>query len=111
MIEQGAPQQQVAEMQQQIQNALNNATQSMLASMQAMRKPGNSGTGSTGIGTGSDAELPEAVMKMGDDWGKLPGEVKNQILQAMKEGYPREFEKMVQVYFRGLAETSKGDDK
>jgi len=117
MLEQGADGQAVAEVQQQIQDALHAATQSALGSMQAMRNQsqnrnqsgGSGGTGSSGSAEPAAEELPEVVMKLGGNWGDLPGNVKNQILQAMSEGYPKEFEEMIQVYFRGLAETSKDD--
>jgi hypothetical protein len=117
MLERGADGQEIAQVQQQIQDALRAATQSALGSMQAMRnqsqnqnQPGGSGgTGGSGSAEPATEELPEAVMKLGDNWGDLPGNVKNQILQAMDEGYPKEFEEMIQVYFRGLAETNKDE--
>ena len=113
MLERGADGQEIAEIQQQIQDALRAATQSALGSMQAMRNQnqtdGSGGTGGSGPAEPATEELPEAVMKLGANWGDLPGNVKNQILQAMDEGYPKEFEEMIQVYFRGLAETNKDE--
>ena len=114
MLDQGADPQQVAQLQQQIQNALQDSARSMLASMAAMRQNktgGSSGTGGMGQGTLTGEALPEAVMNLGEDWGKLPGNVRNEILQAMGEGYPKEFEKMIQIYFRGLAESAGKEQK
>ena len=117
MLEAGADSGQVAAVQQQIQDALRGASQSMLASMESMRNqdqdqnPAGGGGGASSSADLADGALPEAVMTVGDDWGNLPGDVKNQILQAMGEGYPKEFEKMIQIYFRGLAETSTNDEE
>jgi len=89
----------------------------MLASMESMRNRNQErnraggGGGSSSPGDLADGALPEAVMTIGDDWGNLPGDVKNRILQAMGEGYPKEFEKMIRIYFRGLAETSANDEE
>lgn len=113
MLEAGADSREVAAVQQQVQAALQAASQAVLASMESTRDQNRGGGGS---GSGASAELadealPEAVMLIGDDWGNLPGKVKNQILQAMSEGYPKEFEEMVQIYFRGLAEIAGNDEK
>jgi len=118
MLERGEDPGQVGQVQQEVQEALNAAAQAMLASMQAMRNqdqaqgkmPGAAGTGTRGSRNLAEEGLPESAMMLSEDWGKLPGEVKNQILQAMSEGYPKEFEKMIQVYFKGLAETSEANE-
>jgi hypothetical protein len=99
-----------------VQDALRAATQTILGSMQAMRgqaqdQAGGGGAGSSGSRDAGKEALPEAAMLFSEDWGNLPGTVKNQILQAMGEGYPKEFEQLIQIYFRGLAETSAEDEQ
>jgi len=122
MLDQGADKGQVGQVQQEVKDALASAAQEILASMQSMRNAGqgqskqpgqtagSAGTGSSGSKDLSGESLPEAAMLLSEDWGKLPGEVKNQILQAMSEGYPKEFEKMIQVYFKGLAEADEQNE-
>ena len=39
-----------------------------------------------------------------DDWARLPGKLKDQILQVAKTGGPEEYRELVRLYFRALAE-------
>lgn len=52
--------------------------------------------------------VPDTSPRMDkEDWGKLPGELRNKILQALQEPYPPELEPIIREYFRKLAETEE----
>jgi TRAP-type C4-dicarboxylate transport system substrate-binding protein len=38
------------------------------------------------------------------DWAKLPGELRNQILQAAEEGGPEEYRTLIKKYFQKVAQ-------
>ena len=40
-----------------------------------------------------------------EEWNRLPGELKQQLLQAMKGNYPEEYRQLIRDYFSNLAKT------
>jgi hypothetical protein len=48
-----------------------------------------------------------------EEWNKLPGELKEQILQSMQDRYPEEYRQLISDYFKRLAETGvkAGEEK
>ena len=68
------------------------------------------GTGEQGRIGGTTANLLDQTLEKYNltraDWTKLPGQLRNQILQAEAEGAPEEYRDMVRRYFRELARRS-----
>ena len=48
--------------------------------------------------------------KLGEDWGKLPPKERDRILQAMTEGFPAHYQRILEKYYRRLAEGAGSDD-
>jgi hypothetical protein len=40
-----------------------------------------------------------------EEWNRLPGEVKQQLLQSIKGNYPEEYRQLIRDYFGRLAQT------
>jgi len=85
---------------------------------QADAKPGMSGSSSTGktggpppsgpggllgAGSGNVASRLGALGISGDDWLRLPSDLRTQILQAADERAPREYRDLVRRYFQTMA--------
>ncbi len=47
----------------------------------------------------------KALRLTSDEWNRLPGELKQQLLQAMKGNYPEEYRQLIRDYFSNLAKT------
>jgi hypothetical protein len=41
------------------------------------------------------------------DWNKLPSQLKDDVLQSIKEKYPQEWEEHIRRYYRALSEQSE----
>jgi TRAP-type C4-dicarboxylate transport system substrate-binding protein len=48
------------------------------------------------------AKLEALGIKL-SDWAKLPGELRNEILQAAEEGEPEEYRGLIRRYFQKVA--------
>lgn len=49
-------------------------------------------------------QLPEAIIKKEFDWGKLPEKMARDIMAARKENISPQYRRMVEIYFRAIAE-------
>ena len=47
----------------------------------------------------------KALRLTADEWNRLPGELKQQLLQAMKGNYPEEYRQLIRDYFSSIAKT------
>ena len=52
-----------------------------------------------------DLEKLKELKLTAEEWNRLPGELKEQLLQAMKGRYPEEYRELIRDYFRRLAKT------
>jgi len=52
-----------------------------------------------------DLEDLQLLELTAEEWNRLPGELKQQLLQAMKGKYPEEYRQLIRDYFRRLAKT------
>ena len=93
--------------------------QAMGGSLQTQPKPGDAGNPNTGTGVQStdlsEAKLKELGIKL-EDWARLPGELRDQILQAAVDQGPEEYRPLIKRYFqelarRGSAESEKTEKK
>ena len=104
---------QTQQAQQQAAAALAQAQQAVQQQLQQMREqeiqhgPPADGLGSASMGKADTRDLWQAITRDNVDWGRLPGHLRDQIRQAMKDGYPGEFEELIKTYYKGLAEGKK----
>ncbi len=42
-----------------------------------------------------------------NDWGRLPPAIREQLLQAVKEDFPQEYEDLIELYFQNIAKGAK----
>ena len=59
------------------------------------------------VGWGITDLRAEQLRELGiapDDWARLPGKLKDEILQVARTGGPQEYRELVRLYFRALAE-------
>ncbi len=54
-------------------------------------------------GPGGSGDL-HAARKNGRDWGELPAKERDRILQSLTEGFPRHYQKLLERYYRRLAD-------
>lgn len=60
-------------------------------------------------GPGGSGPL-HAANRQGRDWGKLPPHKREQILQSMTEGFPPHYQRLLERYYRRLAEERPADE-
>ena len=52
--------------------------------------------------------MPETIVaEEPQNWGRLPGHLKSRVLQALSEGYPKEYEPLVRAYLKALAKQGR----
>ncbi len=69
--------------------------------MPSQAKNSRSGIGTVGLSL-TAAKLESLGIKL-SDWARLPGELRNQILQAAEEGGPEEYRALIKRYFQKVA--------
>lgn len=70
----------------------------------------SSGQGGGSGGAGDKDYGETSVMPAGKDapdWNKLPSQLKDDVLQSIKEKYPQEWEEHIRRYYRALSEQSE----
>jgi hypothetical protein len=75
--------------------------------MQPGQVPGQTPESKMGIGSVNLSLTAAKLQAMGiklSDWAKLPGELRNQILQAAEEGGPEEYRTLIKKYFQKVAQ-------
>jgi len=60
-------------------------------------------------GPGGSGPL-HAANREGRDWGKLPPHKREEILQSMTEGFPPHYQRLLERYYRRLAEERPADE-
>jgi len=106
------PQQGSQSMQQAAQHLAQAAQQMMTQGQPSQPNQTNIGsrtfnpTGIRGIGPKLEGfELLKTLKLTAEEWNRLPGEMKQQLLQAMKGKYPEEYRQLIRDYFTHLAKT------
>lgn len=98
--------------------SLQSAAQSLLGQLgqggQAAGQTGQPGgrPGQSLDGRGTTVNLLPTIVRLSDlekplpskDWGRLPGHLKAALLQALRERYPREYARIIQLYFQEVGE-------
>jgi hypothetical protein len=69
--------------------------------MPSQAKNSRTGIGTVGLSL-TAAKLEGLGIKL-SDWARLPGELRNQILQAAEEGGPEEYRALIKRYFQKVA--------
>ena len=84
------------------------ASQAMAAGGNLVNQPHPKGGGNPTMGTGaqstdlSESKLRELGIKL-EDWARLPGELRDQILQAASDLGPEEYRPLIKRYFQEIA--------
>ena len=60
-------------------------------------------------GPGGSGDL-HAARSEGDDWGRLPPHERDRILQSLTEGFPPHYQRILERYYRRLAEEAPDDE-
>jgi len=88
--------------------------QAMGGSMQDQPTPKGGGEPTEGTGA-QTADLSKAKLKeLGikhDDWARLPGELRDQILQAAQQSGPAEYRSLIKRYFQQIAKRGGAKSK
>jgi len=86
--------------------------QAMGGSLQTQPSPQNAGDPKQGTGVQntdlSKAKLRELGIKL-EDWARLPGELRDQILQAAVDPGPEEYRSLIKRYFQEIAKRAKAE--
>ncbi len=87
--------------------------QAMGGALATQPTPGNAGnpTFGTGVQTTdlSAAKLRELGIKL-EDWARLPGELRDQILQAAADAGPEEYRALIKRYFQEIARRGRKEE-
>jgi hypothetical protein len=124
-LSQGAPARDVQEAGRRAEQALREAAREATRELGQTDQPKPSGQKNSGLtsngrsngaqgggngGAGDNDYNETSVMPSGassPDWNKLPSQLKDDVLQSIKEKYPQEWEEHIRRYYKALSEQSE----
>ena len=100
-------QQAMQQAQQAMQQAQQSQSQAMAQARQPSQTPGSEPSGQDSDSTGKMAKVDPEKLKQEEEWAKLPKRLARDLRNAKQENVPEQYRKMVNTYFKIIAEQSK----